>query len=180
MSGLEERLVISWATRSHMLRILEIELSNYAEPWTESRFVELLKNRAVIGMVASIGNHVLTAGKTVGFVIYLLDKKHIEVLNLAVDPSHHRLGVGWSLVQKLKSKISGKRDKILARIGEDNISGQLFAKAVGFDVIGVQREADHGTGDSYVFEFARNRKRAFHQWSQVNRISNLEDCEGSL
>ena len=67
-----------WMIRRDMPEVLAIEAESFEFPWPEEDFIRCLRGRNFIGMVAEYDDRI------VGFMIYELTKKRIEVLNLAV------------------------------------------------------------------------------------------------
>ena len=91
-----EKVRIDWMIRRDMAAVLQIEAESFPDhPWTEQDFVNCLRHRNRIGMMARIGSG------TVGFMIYELDKQRIDVLNFAVAADCRRRGVGRQMVAKL-------------------------------------------------------------------------------
>jgi ribosomal-protein-alanine N-acetyltransferase len=140
---------IRWMIKRDMPEVLAIEQASFDIPWTEEDFLNALRQRNCIGMVAE-SNDCL-----VGFVIYELQKHQFMLLNLAVHPQYRRRGVGRQLVERLISKLSQhRRDKITLEVRERNLTAQLFFKALGFQAVRVLREYYPDTGeDAYVMQY---------------------------
>lgn len=133
---------IRWMIRRDTTDILRIEAECYRNPWTEADFLHCLRQRNCIGMVAESRQGVL------GFMVYELHPRHLLLLNLAVDPAHHRDGVGEAMIGRLKSKLSlQRRYQIRAVIRETNLIGQQFLRATGFRAENVIREAYEDTAE---------------------------------
>lgn len=116
-----------WMIRRDMPSVLKIENSAFEFPWAPTDFEHVLKQRPCIGMVAE--NHGLIAG----FVVYELFPSRIEILNFAVNPAAHRLGVGRQIVEALKVKLSNqRRSSISLNLRDSNLPAQLFFRAQGF------------------------------------------------
>jgi len=140
-------VMISWMVRSNMPEVLEIELASFHSAWTEDEFIEALKQRNCIGMVAK------RADRVVGFMIYELLKSRLHVLNFAVHPEFRRQQVGTQMVDKLLSKLSQqRRTEIILEVRERNLAAQKFFSAQGFWAERVLREHYDETGeDAYQF-----------------------------
>jgi len=140
---------IRWMIKRDMPEVLAIEQASFDTPWTEEDFLNALRQRNCIGMVAE------TNDSLVGFVIYELHKQQLLLLNLAVHPQYRRRGVGRQLVERLISKLSQhRRDKITLEVRERNLPAQLFFKALGFQAVRVLRGYYADTGeDAYVMQY---------------------------
>lgn len=124
-----ERLEIRWMIRRDMAEVLAIEQANVGPPWDEQDFLNALRQRNSIGMVAELNQRV------VGFMIYELSRPQIEVLNFAVHPEFRRLGIGERMVAKLHGKLHttapAKRKRLVFHVRESNLGGQQFLAACG-------------------------------------------------
>ena len=96
MDGLD----IRWLIRNDMKDVMRIDNMGFKHPYTEEDFLLLLKQRNNIGMVGSIGGHI------VAFMIYELIKDRIDLKTLAVDADVRRVGIGQAMIDKLISKLS--------------------------------------------------------------------------
>jgi len=117
---------IRWMIRRDMPQVLAIERRVYLDPWTERDFIAAIQQQDHIGMVAEIGE--LPAG----FMVYAMRKKHIEIVNLAVDPAYQRQGIGSRMVARIIGKPSRNRREIQANVRERNLAAQLFLREIGF------------------------------------------------
>lgn len=144
------RVHIRWMVRRDMVDVLRIEEENFEHfAWNEEGFLAKLRQRNCIGMVAEHQDRV------VGYMLYELHKGKLVLLNLAVDPSLHRQGVGSQLVQKLQSKLSSHhRTRLHLEVRETNLAAQLFFKAMGFRAVRVLRgHCEDGGEDAYLMEY---------------------------
>jgi len=69
---------IRWMIRRDYDEVLAIENALFEFPWTEKEFVDELRKRNSIGMVADDGD-------VLGYVVYRLASREIEIVNLAVQ-----------------------------------------------------------------------------------------------
>lgn len=140
MNGFEKLTPhIRWMIRRDMPEVIDIEFLSFDYPWSESDFICCLQKRDNIGMTAE------HADKIVGFMVYTLCKENLTILNFAVHDEYRRRGVGRRMIEKLKSKLSGKRHSLVWRVWERNVCGQKFLAACGFRCVGI----DHGFYDYY-------------------------------
>jgi ribosomal-protein-alanine N-acetyltransferase len=113
--------------RRDMPEVLCIEEQAFEFPWGEDDFIECLRQRNCVGMVAE------TAESVVGFMVYELRRESIHVMNLAVARSHRRLGIGSMFVDKLAGKLApDRRSRIRLEVRERNLPAQLFFRSNGF------------------------------------------------
>lgn len=142
------KVSIRWMIRSDMPEVLRIEGECFREPWTEERFLDELRKRNCIGMVAEFG------GKIVGYNVYDLEKTSIEIINFAVDPAFHSLGVGRQMVDRLKYKLpQQRRSRIELKVAESNLDAQLFFQAQEFFAVDVIRDHFTNGESAYVMDF---------------------------
>lgn len=136
-----------WMIRRDMPECLAIERASFPHPWTEDDFLNALRHRNCIGMVAERGE------KVVGFMLYELHKARIHVLNFAVAPGARRMGVGAQMAARLVAKLSShRRNKVTACVREHNDPAIRFWAAVGFQATGVLRNY-YGDEDAIRFKF---------------------------
>ncbi len=160
------RVHIRWMIRRDMPEVLAIETRNFEFPWSEEDFINCLRQRNCIGMVAEHDERV------VGFMIYELNKTRIRVLNFAVADRYQRRGVGSQMIAKLISKLSAqRRSRITLEVRETNLPAQLFFRAMGFRAVSVLRDYYADTPeDAYVMQY-RYRPESQEASLPVNRIT---------
>ena len=148
-SHTKQSVHIRWLIRRDMPSVLEIESASFEFPWTEDEFINSLRQRDCIGMVAEY------AERVVGFMIYELQPTSIHVLSFEVDPEFRRKSVGTSLIQKLISKLAyQRRNRIQLEVRETNLSAQLFLKHLGFRATGVLRSFyEDSTEDAFLMQY---------------------------
>ncbi len=140
---------IRWMIRRDMADVLRIERASFEQEWSEEDFLNCLRQRNCIGMVAEHDNEV------VGFMVYGLHKSRLQIMNFAVAPSYRRMGIGHQMVDKLVNKLSQqRRQEILVDLRETNLSAQLFFQNQKFRAIRVVRGHFEDTGeDAYLFAY---------------------------
>ncbi|MGW8256858.1 MAG: ribosomal protein S18-alanine N-acetyltransferase [Thermoguttaceae bacterium] len=162
------RVHIRWMIRRDMSEVLAIEKECFEYPWSEHDFINCLRQRNCIGMVAEQEDRVA------GFMIYELHKTRIHVLNFAVSKAFRRQGVGAQMLTKLMGKLSlGRRTRIVLEVRETNLSAQLFFRDNGFRAISVLRNfyAD-SPEDAYLMQYRyRADKTVLPQ--NVNRSTRM-------
>lgn len=138
-------LSIRWMIRRDMADLLEIASHGRCGVETEDEFLGHLRQRNAIGMVAECRERI------VGFMIYHLHAKHIQIAAFGVDHKLRRHGIGLEMLCKLASKLSGhKRSRIVVDVPESQLEAQLFFKACEFQATGVERNV-YADEDAYRF-----------------------------
>lgn len=145
-----ENLETRWLIRADMDQVLDIEKESWEFPWTNEEFMESLRLRNNIGMVAHVGKVIH------GYMIYNLGKTDLPLMNFAVRESSRRQGVGRALIDKLKSKVTlSRRHTIYFDIRESNLAGQMFLKSMGFFYENTTRDAyEECDEDCYCFSYS--------------------------
>jgi len=118
---------LRWMIRSDLDCVMAIEKDVFDYPWSRQEFVIALRQSNCAAMVAERN------GEVVGYMVYELHRDRIELLNFAVRPRSQRLGVGATLIERLKAKLAyERRNKITLEVRERNLDGQLFFRNAGF------------------------------------------------
>lgn len=154
---------IRWMINRDMPEVLAIEERAFEHPWGEEEFIDSLRQRHCIGMVAEHNERV------VGFMVYELHKNRLHVLNFAVSDSVRRRGIGSQMIRKLVDKLSPqRRNRIMLEIRETNLSAQLFFRDLGFRAISLLRDFYEDTAeDAYLMQFRYRSEEAVvsGEWS---------------
>ncbi len=144
-----KRLSLRWMIRKDIPEILEIENDSFEFPWNNDHFVEHLRKRNCIGMVAECSGYVA------GYMVYEILRTKVDVVNFAVHPRYRRQGVGTAMVSKLKAKLSEQRRNMLTLFcRETNVAGQVFFRSQGFRAVNVLKDYyDDTPEDAYLMTF---------------------------
>lgn len=141
------RPYIRWMIRRDMPEVLAIERGAFEFPWSEQDFIDVLRQRNAIGLVADVDDAVA------GYVIYELHKTRLHLVNLAVARQFARWGVGRAMITKLQGKLSrARRRRIITEVRERNLPAQLFFRSLGFRAVTtLRRYYEDSDEDAYVF-----------------------------
>ena len=135
--------------RRDMADIDQIENALFCDlAWTQEEFVTCLRRPNTVGM--TIENYDC---ETIGYMVYELHNRRIQLLNFAVDPGYHRKSVGRQMVEKLFAKLSHqRRTKIVAEVREGNLDALLFFRAMGFLAVALLKNEyeEYGLSDDTV------------------------------
>ncbi len=145
---IEQLIHIRWMLRRDMPAVTDIDWQCFEFPWTEQEFIDCLRNRNCIGMVAECDDRVC------GFMIYELTKHRLRLLNFAVAPHFHRCGVGKLMALKLISKLNERRRRIEVVVRERNLTAQKFFASCGFRAVEVVQDAYENSDEAgYLFQY---------------------------
>ena len=133
---------VRWMVSKDLDQVLDLEETGYDAPWSRQNFKEVLMVRNTVGLVAECDKSLI-----LGFAIYQVSKKSMHVLSLTARPV--RRGIGRQLMFHLFGMLNKARNKIVVNLGDDNVEGHLFLRAMGFE------GALHKSADSvYRFEYS--------------------------
>lgn len=142
-------LRIRWLVKQDIPRVLQIEEESFAESWSQVVLCSCLAKRNHIGLVAEL------KGQVVGYALYEVMRRRIELVRIAVDSGARRMRVATRLTHKLISKLSATgRFRLLTTIPERNLTAQLFFRFMKFRATTVIKKHDSINGDdAYVMQF---------------------------
>jgi ribosomal protein S18 acetylase RimI-like enzyme len=89
----------------------------------------------------------------VAYVIFDTADGEVRILRLGVHPEKRGRGLAWRLVNRVKIKLTAKKDKLMAVVSDKMTAGHLFLVRQGFVAKRVIRTVQ---GDSYEFIFRRD------------------------
>lgn len=154
---------IRWMIRSDLEFVLQIERDCFKETWSYDDFLNALRRRNCIGMIAERNEKIL------GYMVYLLEKEAIQIDNFAVSPLCQRDGIGSQMVEKLRHKLcQQRRHTLIVDVRETNLAAQLFFKSNGFEWSQTLR-GHYDDEDAYQFRY----RSAAEPFQPRNRISEF-------
>ena len=137
---------IRWAKNADVPEILEIDACSSRLPLSEESLDKLLYCRQTICMVVE------ERGEILGFVVYLLAKRHLSIERISVKPTARRQRVGLAMIERLVSKLSlNRRRELLYRVCDHDLSRHLFLSKCGMGARMIRDGCECG-GDSYRFK----------------------------
>lgn len=139
--------------------ILAIEAAVFGpHAWDKEQLKKILKTPRVLGSVVERHTQIdpdTYWSEVVGYSIHKAQGKYLVLLNLAVRAEARRQGVGTRLVGGLVDCVRRSRRRgIEACLGERNVGGQLFMKAMGFRAVGIIPPEDGVGDDIYLMKYA--------------------------
>lgn len=144
---------IRWMLRRDMYDIVDIERASFTSPWSVEEFVECLRKKNNIGIVAEHNKRV------VSFLIYGLYDKYIEITNVATHPIYRNQGIATALITKIIDKLHPqRRTSIKINIAESNLSTQLFFQHLDFIAIDILSNTDNKE-DMYCLQYVQKQHK---------------------
>jgi [ribosomal protein S18]-alanine N-acetyltransferase len=136
--------------RRHLRSVLRIEEQVYPRPWSQSLFLSELALRSTRAyFVARVGRD------TVGYAGLMMSMEDGHVTTIAVDPRHHRVGVGTRLLLALAREAVARGAKSLTlEVRLSNKHAQELYRRFGFVPVGVRRGYYADTGEDALVMWA--------------------------
>jgi len=136
--------------RRHLRGVLRIETMVYPRPWSHSLFVSELALRSTRAYcVAKAGREIVGYG---GLMMSMTDG---HVTTIAVDPAHHRQGVGTRLLLALaREAIARDATALTLEVRLSNKGAQEMYKRFGFKPVGVRKGYYADTGEDALVMWA--------------------------
>ena len=126
------------ASSRDLVRIAEIEVASFADPWTYDALATALGLAHIRFLVAEEGGG--SGSRLVGYVVALVMGDEGEIADIAVDPSARRAVVGGALLTRVEEEMArcGVRTLYL-EVRESNRAALGLYRAHGFDAVGRRR-----------------------------------------
>lgn len=152
MPNLETRW-IRWIIEKDFPEVLELAKQNPDVIWTEQDLLDRLKQKQknCVAMLCERGD-IIEA-----FIVYELHPDRFHILNLVVREDLRHQGIGREMVAKLIGKLHPEhRNRITLTIPEDNLTGQVFFRSLGFRAIQTIKATNANERDTYVMRYKTN------------------------
>jgi ribosomal-protein-alanine N-acetyltransferase len=136
--------------RRHLRGVLRIETMVYPRPWSHSLFVSELALRSTRAYcVAKAGREI------VGYAGLMMSMTDGHVTTIAVDPAHHRQGVGTRLLLALaREALARDATALTLEVRLSNKGAQEMYKRFGFRPVGVRKGYYADTGEDALVMWA--------------------------
>ncbi len=119
---------------SDLTNVLEIERASFTYPWSNNFFLQELQVSYAHSLLATIGE------KSVGYVIYWLLPREIDIHNLAVHPAYRRRGIGGALLETVVEEARRQGvSRVTLEVRKSNETAQKLYHALGFSAKGVRK-----------------------------------------
>jgi [ribosomal protein S18]-alanine N-acetyltransferase len=118
---------------SDLSEVIEIEHASFTYPWSRNFFLQELKVGCARSVLAVVGD------RSVGYIIYWLLQREIDVHNLAVHPAYRRRGIGKALLEAVIKEARHHRvDRVTLEVRKSNEAAQKLYQSLGFSAKGVR------------------------------------------
>jgi ribosomal-protein-alanine N-acetyltransferase len=121
------------ATLADISAILAIQQKNpQAAQWHDSDYARLVENPSGVLLVAEGAR-----GQILGFAAAQRAADEAELQNLAVDPKHHRQGIGQALLEGVHCRLrSAGMRRVYLEVRPSNESALGFYRSSGYAIVG--------------------------------------------
>lgn len=114
--------------------VMAIERTSFRHPWSSNFFLEELQVACARSIVAQIND------KIVGYVLFWLLPKEIDIHNIAVHTGFRRQRVGQTLLhQVIEQARSRNSARVTLEVRVSNIAAQKLYDSVGFVSQGLRK-----------------------------------------
>jgi ribosomal protein S18 acetylase RimI-like enzyme len=125
---------VRWLIGRDLDECVGIDSVSFDQPlrWSRAEWGDVLREKDTIGIVYSCKETMRVFGVT----IYRLRKLSIDVLKVAVHPLFRRQGIGRSMSEKIRTKLTQqRRQHATAEVEERNLDGQLWLQSCGWKCV---------------------------------------------
>ncbi len=128
------QVVVRPATVADLVRIREIEVASFSDPWTLAAFRSMLAQPQVLARVAD------EAGRVIGYSVAWVVADEAELANLAVDPARRGEGIGARLLDALLAELAARGGAtVYLEVRDSNEAAQALYRSRGFLAAGRRR-----------------------------------------
>lgn len=125
-SGLSLRIRL--LTEKDIAAVMDVERRAHSHPWRQSSFEDCLHGRQRCWLVES-------NEKLVGYVVVTHGGGDAELLNISVEPTYQRKGIGSCLIQHAVNCVKDHADMLFLEVRISNRKAiELYAKEGFFEV----------------------------------------------
>lgn len=131
----EPAMIVRWLNPDKdWSSVEEIDRHSFLQCWDQKALEATVKRKGYVAMVADHG------GLVVGYTIYRLHARSIEIVRLAVHPAFRNKGAGRAIINKLKGRLTDRetkkraipRNKLEVYLSEWNETGHSWTAKMGF------------------------------------------------
>ena len=140
----DESITIRRLGYSDLPHVIAIERRAFPTPWSLAMFVLELSKPSGVCLAASFGNDL------VGYLICSRYDDVWHLMNVAVDPSRRRRGVGSALLAEMLDRAGRGQDRYTLEVRTSNAGAIEMYERFGFTAAGMRRRYYQDTGEDAV------------------------------
>ncbi len=130
MSG-PDHIDIRPVTSGAAPQLAHVHATGFEEPWGTEAIREIIAMPGAFGLMATSGERIP------GFVLARIAAGEAEILTIAVDESHRRLGLGRRLMEAAAAaSLAGGASVLFLEVAEDNPAAIALYQNLGFTTVG--------------------------------------------
>ena len=137
----DDHITIRRLGYSDLPQVIAIERRAFPTPWSLAMFVLELSKPSGVCLAATIGNDL------VGYLICARYADVWHLMNIAVDPSKRRRGVGSMLLDQMLERAGFGRDRYTLEVRTSNTVAIGLYERFGFTIAGTRRRYYQDTGE---------------------------------
>ncbi|MDH2915431.1 MAG: ribosomal protein S18-alanine N-acetyltransferase [Gallionella sp.] len=127
-------MILREMTEADLEAVLRIEREVHAHPWTPGNFSDALRS----GYQCKVFE---LEGEMLGYAVLLLAVDEAELLDIAIDASHQRKGIGRKLLESMLSLARHENmRRMVLEVRASNHPAIALYRASGFEQIGLRRD----------------------------------------
>lgn len=166
-------LKIRQAKFSDLLKVTEIEKSNFTKPWGITGFISELFKRKTLFLVAELNEDIK------GYIVTWINLDEAYIANIAVDPEYQGYGIGGALLNETVDRLKKLgTSKCYLEVRVSNEKARRLYEKFGFKVVGVRKKMYHDGEDALVMETRiddQNKETEVHHDGTGNYRETLAD-----
>ena len=128
----KDLLRIRTMTHDDLSSVMRIERINYQFPWEEDLFTDCFK-AGYHCWVCELEN------KVVGYSLLSIAVGEAHILNISIDPSEQKQGIGRRMLEHLIEYSKGRAETVFLEVRPTNIHAIALYEDVGFNEIGIRK-----------------------------------------
>jgi ribosomal-protein-alanine N-acetyltransferase len=140
----EENIEIRRLGYSDLPQVIAVERRAFPTPWSLAMFVLELSKPSGVCLAATI------ADELVGYLICSRYDDVWHLMNVAVDPSRRRRGVGTALLVQMLERAGLGQDRYTLEVRTSNLGAIKLYERFGFTAAGTRRRYYQDTGEDAV------------------------------
>jgi len=137
--GKEEPVTIESMVKQDIDQVLTIEQASFSMPWSKNLFLSEFRSPAVSMLLVALADAPVRT--VIGYIVCWMVTDELHILNLAVDDSARRKGIGKKLV--LAAIAQGGRKGVkraFLEVRSSNSAAQKLYSSIGFFGSGIRRD----------------------------------------